>query len=248
VLFTQGACGDVKAAAIGEDGNFKEGEEQDIERLGRMLGGQVISILESCRPLRSPRLRTALKRLPFRYRALPAEAELDGLVKFHRAELERWSRPDRRTLQSADWEDRHINRVSMHQDMIQWAEATLRQAREGRLADHALGDLQALSLGEEAALLGVPGELFSEIGRELKAASPAGQTCVCAYTNGTLGYLPSRRAVEEGGYEVSDAYKLYGHPACFHPDTGEMLCREARELLAGLERANEEGEQACASE
>jgi len=92
-----------------------------------------------------------------------------------------------------------------------------------------------MRLADEVALLGVPGELFSEIGRQLKADSPAALTCVCAYANGTLGYLPSRRAVEEGGYEVSDAYKLYGHPACFHPDTEQMLRRQAGELLASLD-------------
>jgi hypothetical protein len=235
VHFTQGACGDVKAAAIGEDGNFKEGEEPDIDRLGRILAGAVLQTLESCQPLRSLGLRAALHRVPFRYRGLPSAAELERLVELHRAEAARWSNPDRETVQNADWEDRHINRAAMHQDMVQWAERWLAQARVGELADQALGDLQAVRLGDEVALLGVPGELFSEIGLQLKASSPAALTGVCAYTNATLGYLPSRRAIDEGGYEVSDAYKLYGHPACFHPDTEQMLQREARDLLASLD-------------
>jgi neutral ceramidase len=240
VHFIQGACGDVKAAALGEDGNFKEGEEQDIDRLGRILAGEVIKTLEDCRPLRSLQVRTALKRIAFHYRELPGVAELARGVEFHRRELERWRNPDRQTLQGADWEDRHINRVAMHQDMIQWAEQMLQQARQGGLADHALGDLQAVSLGSEVALLGVPGELFSEIGMQLKQRSPVPFTCVCAYTNGSLGYLPSRQAIEEGGYEVSDAYKLYGFPACFHPDTEAMLYREAADLLSSLQSPDKE--------
>jgi hypothetical protein len=240
VHFTQGACGDVKAAALGEDGNFKEGEEEDIDRLGRILGGEVIKTMEDCRPVRSLRMRTALKKVPFHYRALPDQAELAHLLEFHRRELERWRNPNRKTLEGADWEDRHINRAAMHQDMVLWAEEMLQWAREGGLADHVLGDLQAVSLGNEVALLGVPGELFSEIGMQLKERSPVPFTCVCAYTNGSLGYLPSRRAIEEGGYEVSDAYKLYGFPACFHPDTEEMLYREAADLLASLERPGKE--------
>jgi hypothetical protein len=88
--------------------------------------------------------------------------------------------------------------------------------------------------------LGVPGELFSEIGMQLKQRSPVPFTCVCAYTNGSLGYLPSRQAIEEGGYEVSDAYKLYGFPACFHPDTEAMLYREAADLLSSLQSPDKE--------
>jgi neutral ceramidase len=240
VHFIQGACGDVKAAAFGEDGNFREGEQEDIDRLGRILAGEVIKTLEGCRPVRSLQMRTALKRIPFHYRELPGVAELARLVEFHRRELERWTNPDRETLEGADWEDRHINRVAMHQDMVRWAEEMLQRARQGGLADHAFGDLQAVTLGDEVALLGVPGELFSEIGMQLKQRSPVPFTCVCAYTNGSLGYLPSRRAIEDGGYEVSDAYKLYGFPACFHPDTEEMLYREAAALLSSLQSPGKE--------
>jgi hypothetical protein len=231
VYFTQGACGDVKAAAIGEDGNFKEGEEEDIDRLGRILAGEVIKTLEDCQTLAHPQLRAALRTVPFPYLKLPEEEELLGLLDFHRREVERWQNPDQETLRGIDWEDRHINRVSMHQDMVDWAERTLQAARSGELKDHAPGDLQVLRIGEQTALAGIPGELFSEIGLEIKRRSPLTNTLVCGYANGTLGYIPSRKAVQEGGYEVSDAYKLYGFPACFHGDTEQLLYREITSLL-----------------
>jgi neutral ceramidase len=231
VYFTQGACGDVKAAAIGEDGNFKEGEEQDIDRLGRILAGEVIKTLENCRRLADARLRAALRTVPFPYLAVPEEEELLRLVEFHRREVERWRSPDRETLGAVDWEDKHINRVAMHEDMAGWAAQMLEAARRGTIQDHALGDLQVLRFGEEAALVGVPGELFSEIGIQLKRRSPLPHTMICGYTNGTLGYIPSRQAVQEGGYEVADAYKLYGFPACLHGDTEELLYRETASLI-----------------
>jgi neutral ceramidase len=115
--------------------------------------------------------------------------------------------------------------------MVDWAGRMLEAARMGTLKDHALGDLQVLRIGEDAALVGVPGELFSEIGLELKRRSPLPNTMICGYSNGTLGYIPSRKAVQEGGYEVSDAYKLYGFPACLHGDTEELLYRETSSLL-----------------
>ena len=238
VYFIQGACGDVKAAAIGEDGNFKEGEEQDIERLGRILAGEVIKTLENCRRLVDPQVRAALSTVRFPYLDMPEEEELLRLVEFHRREAERWRNPDEETRRGIDWEDKHINRVAMHEDMVGWATGMLAAARSGTMKDHALGDVQVLCLGEEAALVGIPGELFSEIGIELKRRSPLPNTMICGYANGTLGYIPSRKAVQEGGYEVSDAYKLYGFPACFHGDTEELLYRE---MISLLEKAQSGG-------
>ena len=235
VYFTQGACGDVKAAAIGEDGNFKEGEEEDIDRLGRILAGEVIKTLEDCRRLVDAQVRAALRTVRFPYVEMPAEEELARLIEFHRREVQRWQNPDEETLGGIDWEDKHINRVSMHEDMVGWATRMLDATRRGTMKDHALGDVQVLRFGEEAALVGVPGELFSEIGLELKRRSPLPNTMICGYTNGTLGYIPSRKAVQEGGYEVADAYKLYGFPACFHGDTEELLYRETTSLIEETE-------------
>jgi neutral ceramidase len=231
VYFTQGACGDVKAAAIGEDGNFKEGEEEDIDRLGKILAGEVIKTLENCTPLADPQVRGALRTLRFPYLEMPGKEELLRLVEFHRREAERWGNPDKEILGAVDWEDKHINRVAMHEDMAGWANQMLEAVRTGTMLDHALGDVQVLGFGEEAALVGVPGELFAEIGIELKRRSPLAHTMICGYANGTLGYIPSRKAVQEGGYEVSDAYKLYGFPACFHGDTEQLLYRETASLI-----------------
>ncbi len=231
VCFTQGACGDVKAAAIGPDGNFKEGEEEDIERLGKILAGEVLKTMENCVRLKTTEIRTALKSVPFKYRAFPSREDLLKLIDFHKKEVMRWKKLDAETLECMDWEDKHINRVAMHEDMVLWAGETLKSLEEGNLAPFALGEIQVFKFGSEVALVGTPGELFSEIGKNLKKRSPIPNTLVCGYTNGSLGYIPSKKAIAEGGYEVSDAYKLYGFPACFHEDTEEMLYREINALL-----------------
>jgi len=48
-----------------------------------------------------------------------------------------------------------------------------------------------------------PGEMFSNIGRQVKAASPATYAHVMGYTNGYIGYFPEQKAYAEGGYEVA---------------------------------------------
>jgi neutral ceramidase len=48
-----------------------------------------------------------------------------------------------------------------------------------------------------------PGEMFSNIGKQVKAVSPATDAYVMGYTNGYIGYFPEQRAYAEGGYEVA---------------------------------------------
>jgi neutral ceramidase len=60
------------------------------------------------------------------------------------------------------------------------------------------GELQGMRLGP-VRWLSLPGEPFVETGLALKRT---GASFVVGYANGYLGYLPTRRAYEEGGYEV----------------------------------------------
>ncbi len=48
-----------------------------------------------------------------------------------------------------------------------------------------------------------PGEMFSNIGKQVKAASPAAYAHVMGYTDGSIGYFPEQAAYAEGGYEVA---------------------------------------------
>ena len=231
VAFTQGAAGDVKAAAFDAAGNFKEGEEEDIEHLGRILAGEVIKTMEDCRKIENPRLQANLKKVKFRFQKIPTREELEEWVRVHRAEIDKWKHPDEETRKGIDWEDKHINRVAMSEGKLFWAEHALENLKKGTLLPHVEGDIQAFTFGKEAALVGVPGELFCEIGLAIKAQSPYPATFVCGYTNGTLGYIPSRKAISEGGYEISDAFKLYDFPSCLHEDTEDLLYKEISSLL-----------------
>jgi neutral ceramidase len=48
-----------------------------------------------------------------------------------------------------------------------------------------------------------PGEMFNNIGKQVKAAMPATHAYLMGYTNGYIGYFPERQAYAEGGYEVA---------------------------------------------
>ena len=59
----------------------------------------------------------------------------------------------------------------------------------------------AFSVGD-TALVSFPGELFTEIGLGIRAASPFKRTYIVGLANGCIGYVPTRRAIAQGGYEV----------------------------------------------
>jgi neutral/alkaline ceramidase-like enzyme len=51
-----------------------------------------------------------------------------------------------------------------------------------------------------------PGEMFSNIGKRVKAASPATFAHLMGYTDGYVGYFPEQKAYAEGGYEVASTH------------------------------------------
>lgn len=52
------------------------------------------------------------------------------------------------------------------------------------------------------AFLSFPGELFTEIGAEIKRSSSFEHTFIVGLANGYVGYVPTKEAVSQGGYEV----------------------------------------------
>lgn len=55
---------------------------------------------------------------------------------------------------------------------------------------------------DDTAFFSFPGELFTEIGLKIKAASPFVRTYIIDLANGSVGYVPTRKAIGEGGYSV----------------------------------------------
>jgi neutral ceramidase len=68
-----------------------------------------------------------------------------------------------------------------------------------------------------------PGEMFSGIGKLVKAASPATCSHLMGYTNGYIGYFPEQKAYAEGGYEVAATH--------LDPASERIYLREVAELM-----------------
>ena len=94
-------------------------------------------------------------------------------------------------------------------------------------------DIQALRIGD-LALVAIPSEFFSADGRALRAQTSSPELMVAGWSNGLVGYTPTRRAMATGGYEVDDAHRWYGHPAAWDPVSGDNLRAAALDSIGQL--------------
>jgi hypothetical protein len=67
------------------------------------------------------------------------------------------------------------------------------------------GELATVTLGNDLAIVGVPGEFFVEHGLSLKDRCVIPNTFLFGYCNGLLGYFPTINAAWQGGYGAGEA-------------------------------------------
>ncbi|HEY3398876.1 MAG TPA: hypothetical protein VGM19_14570 [Armatimonadota bacterium] len=89
-------------------------------------------------------------------------------------------------------------------------------------------EIQALRLGT-VALVGIPNEVFTELGQLLQSQSPFAHTLVVQLTNGAAGYLPTARAFAEGGYEI-----MLARSSMLTPEAGDTIVAQAVHVLHSL--------------
>jgi hypothetical protein len=92
-------------------------------------------------------------------------------------------------------------------------------------------EVQAIALGDELAWVGFPGEMFVEHGLALKQVSPFRYTMIHTLANGSIGYVPNRKAYGHGAYEDTAT-------RCA-PGEGERLVEVATRLLLSLHRGQQ---------
>lgn len=90
-------------------------------------------------------------------------------------------------------------------------------------------EVQVFRLDVDTALVALPGEVFVELGLAIKRASPFRHTVVMSICNDRPGYVPTRKAFTEGGYEAINSR--------VEPGVGEQLVEAALELLSQIKHA-----------
>ena len=88
-------------------------------------------------------------------------------------------------------------------------------------------EVQVISLGGALAFVGLPGELWTELGLAIRKASPFPGTLLVGFSNGSAGTLPTRK-----GYSAGDAESEVRTAA----GSGETVANTAVRLLAAARR------------
>lgn len=216
-IFGAGCCGDINHS----DPSRSERNRTDF--IGNSLGQTLDAALPEAKPLANDRLqvRSAVVNLP--------------LQRPSGEQVER----SRQLLQLI----RNGGKVEFLDQVIAYKTLMIAQYRADTRTDDAesllgLGlslayadvsdtipvDVQTICLGDEVAIVFLPGEVFVELGLAIKQASPYRTTLVVELSNcvETI-YLPTRAACAGGSYEVTNS--------TVEPGSGEMLVEAALKLL-----------------
>ena len=87
--------------------------------------------------------------------------------------------------------------------------------------------LSGIAIGN-VALMGIPGEPFTGIGRALKETEGWDLVLPTCLTNGSEGYFPMKEAYVEGGYEARSSN--------FRAGVAELIIEEGKKLMKDLSR------------
>jgi hypothetical protein len=84
-------------------------------------------------------------------------------------------------------------------------------------------EVQVFRIDSQTAIVGLPGEIFAQLGLDIKKKSPFENTILMTVCNDRTSYVPTIKAFKEGSYEVTNSI--------LKPGGGEMLVEAAVKLL-----------------
>ncbi len=115
--------------------------------------------------------------------------------------------------------------------------------RDGRLPASYAYPIQVVRFGEGLTLVALASEVVVDYSLRLKRELAGRAVWVSAYNHDFMGYIPSRRVWDEGGYEGGGALTYYGqtlyrtlHPAIWAPSVEEKIVQAVLALDRSLAR------------
>jgi hypothetical protein len=198
-LFGAGTCGDINHIDVSRKDPQKGQEE--AARIGTTLAETVQVALPKLQEARSPRLATrqAIVNAPLqKYDAEAIAQARKDMAKIGKREL-----PFLKEVEAC----KIVSLQSLPKETLPM-------------------EVQVFRLSDEAAVVGLPGEIFVDLGLAIKKASPFPVTLVIELCNDSPGYVPTVKAFKEGSYETVNSR--------VQPGGGEKLVEAATRLLKEL--------------
>ena len=213
-LHTTGAAGDINPKGL-----------HDIkyaEKFGNMIGGEALKIAESIETRPELDINAVSERINLPVSKLPKADELQKAIAEDKQKLEELKQ--RGNVKYLELMNAYIP--------IEWAEDALNIIQTDSQIDHIEMEIQALRLND-AVFVAIPGEVFVDIGLNIKKASKYPYTYIIEVANGSINYLPTRKAYEKGGYELGFATKVYGIYS-LTPETQDIIEEGAIKAISSV--------------
>ena len=113
-----------------------------------------------------------------------------------------------------------------------FARSMLERIDRGHRLPHTVSyPVQTWTFGRDLAMVFLGGEVVADYGLRLKRELDGSRLWVNAYSNDVAFYVPSRRMLPEGGYEVDRSMVYYGQPGPLADGTENQIVQIVRELL-----------------
>ena len=194
-VFLTGACGNIDPVWRGQGYKY-------AERMGRALAGEVIRSLETLREALPEEIKCKRSVVKLETGELPSLSELLS----EKARLEEELRKLRKEIPVIT-DVREAVEIHSREAFLSWTKESIELVKRGEVKSTYELEIQVLEIGN-VFIVGISGEVFSELGLAIKEFCGK-RALVAGYANGDIGYIPTDRAIDEGGYEIENAFKYY---------------------------------------
>jgi len=191
-VFLNGAAGDMSTRFYRQSSDFAE-----VERIGTIVAESVAASLDVLEPMNGPFAVRAVE-VPLRLKArqFPSAQDLERRIADTRKKLEvarLEGVQNLRSLESAIEGLTFAATIADSAGSVEYIDSRLSLARFG-----------------DILVAGIPGELFSSLGNDIRAAFPDHVVLIAGYCGDYMGYIPDATAYDEGGYEAFTTFIAKG--------------------------------------
>jgi neutral ceramidase len=208
--------GGVCLFALGCAGNIVPIQRQGRSKrqVGLSLGGTVLKALQWIEVDEDVSIRAVNKKVDLPLRLFPPDDEMERDIESAQAALDEAKKRDAEARELKELSEQ----LGVARSMPRWAE---RHNRSSSLET----EIQVFWIGN-TPMIGLPGEIFVELGMEIKKRVGSNHVFVASLSNDSIGYVPIRQAYEEGGYEST--------VSPLAPGCGEHLVEEVLALAESI--------------
>lgn len=200
-----GAAALFVTGTAGDANPSPRGSVELAERHGRQLANAVIEELNGPLTEVAPRLESRMGEVELPFEAVPGRAELS----------------ERATDENV-YTARHARLFLSRLD------------ENGEIRDSLEYPIQVVRLGGTLTLVALAGEVVVDYNLRLRRELEGSRLWIAGYSNDVSAYIPSRRILDEGGYEAEGSMLYYGQPSRFSSQVEELIIGKVHSLLSEL--------------